>query len=648
MNSSSRRHAVLLCLWFARAASSQPAYRVKDIDPRISGTLSSNPTSFVKSGRAVFFSAFTPATGRELWRTDGTAGGTTLVRDLAPGPASGLAPDDGTEMVDVGGVLLFTARNAWQEFELWKSDGSDTGTVLVKRFEGDEAGSWPRHLTNANGVLFFTLMDRRDHDSVWTSDGTEAGTRRVVERVYMGCHPANPASPCFPFRSVALGKRVVFADAVQPRGTALWITDGTPSGTVEIARFQGIDLFGSSLAVASDTLFFAADDGHAWALYASDGTSAGTRRLAEVVPFAATDLHGALVFWNLSRRDENAKLELWRSDGTARGTVRLRVLFEEASWWFPPFRDGGSVLFRTAEFQGLWRTDGTLSGTGRASVADAPDLIALGDRLVFAGDDPEHGTELWASDGTERGTALVRDLDDTPNARGSHPSELTDVGGTLFFVAGTEAAVGRELWRSDGTDAGTLRVADLGDSITSLTSLGRLAVFIAEGGVWKSDGVRLLRGRLEPLANRRDPRRHAPDRAVRSATSGPFASHERFRHALLHGGRARRGGSGGAEHSSHRRDRGRLHGIALGDGRLLFATESSETGAELWTTDGTAEGTGLVEDINPGPASALSRVPSFAVSGNRVFFAADDGVHGMELWALPLSTAKRGAEVSVR
>ena len=78
----------------------------------------------------------------------------------------------------------------------------------------------------------------------------------------------------------------------------------------------------------------------------------------------------------------------------------------------------------------------------------------MGGTLFFAADDGANGSELWKSDGTAAGTVLVKDI--TPGSRrGSCPSDLTNVNGTLFFAA-NDGTSGRELWKSDGTAAGTV------------------------------------------------------------------------------------------------------------------------------------------------------------------------------------------------
>ena len=79
------------------------------------------------------------------------------------------------------------------------------------------------------------------------------------------------------------------------------------------------------------------------------------------------------------------------------------------------------------------------------------DLTASGDLLYFRAMHPETGSELWASDGTEDGTRLVRDI--TPGPDDGAPYYLTDVAGRLFFTA-YAGGNGTELWTSDGTEAG--------------------------------------------------------------------------------------------------------------------------------------------------------------------------------------------------
>ena len=83
---------------------------------------------FVLSGKFIFRGS-TPATGSEIYVTDGTAGGTTLVKDIFAGTTSS-APDDFTVL---NGFIYFSARTAAEGRELWRTDGTNAGTTLSKR-----------------------------------------------------------------------------------------------------------------------------------------------------------------------------------------------------------------------------------------------------------------------------------------------------------------------------------------------------------------------------------------------------------------------------------------------------------------------------------------------------------------------------------
>src|SRR5262249_42567703 len=88
----------------------------------------------------------------ELWKSDGTAEGTVLVRDINPGSA-GSFPGN---LTNVGGMLFFSAFEPTTETELWKSDGTPEGTVLVEDINpGPAVGALPGNLTNVGGILFF-------------------------------------------------------------------------------------------------------------------------------------------------------------------------------------------------------------------------------------------------------------------------------------------------------------------------------------------------------------------------------------------------------------------------------------------------------------------------------------------------------------
>ncbi|MGI8984691.1 MAG: ELWxxDGT repeat protein, partial [Acidimicrobiales bacterium] len=211
--------------------------------------------------------------------------------------------------------------------------------------------------------------------------------------------------------------------------------------------------------------------------------------------------------------------------GTATGTVNIIVATKNAQLLkdiaagagnSSPSRFvevGGTAYFLTfsnTATNGLWKSDGTEAGTvlvkaiNTGSSSSAPPLTVIGTDLYFQANDGSTGVELWKSDGTTAGTVLVKDI--LAGAGSSSPTNFRVVGATLYFAAGngtTAPGVGTELWKSDGTTAGTVLVKDIRPGTTSsspanLTAVGSTLYFSAIDGttapgvgteLWKSDGT---------------------------------------------------------------------------------------------------------------------------------------------------------------
>jgi ELWxxDGT repeat protein len=105
---------------------------VKDVLSIPDNGAQSRPDDFVQIDGLLYFSAHSTDHGRELWRTDGTESGTILVRDIQPG-VWGANPRN---LVNVNGTLFFSANDGLTGYDLWKSDGTAAGTVKVKDLEG--------------------------------------------------------------------------------------------------------------------------------------------------------------------------------------------------------------------------------------------------------------------------------------------------------------------------------------------------------------------------------------------------------------------------------------------------------------------------------------------------------------------------------
>src|SRR5262249_18064049 len=101
--------------------------------------------------------------GSELWKSDGTTAGTVMVKDINPG-SGGSYPSD---LTNVNGTLYFSANDGTHGTELWQSNGTAAGTSIVADINPGDAGSSPGNLTNVNGTLFFSANDGVHSDELW-------------------------------------------------------------------------------------------------------------------------------------------------------------------------------------------------------------------------------------------------------------------------------------------------------------------------------------------------------------------------------------------------------------------------------------------------------------------------------------------------
>jgi ELWxxDGT repeat protein len=125
----------------------------------------------------LYFAALAPMVGAELWKSNGTAAGTVMVKDIRTGNGESSTP---AQLVAVGSTLFFQADDGTNGRELWKSDGTGPGTTMVADINpGGDAfvnNEFPGIVVNANGTLFFVADDGTTGDELWKSDGTGPGT----------------------------------------------------------------------------------------------------------------------------------------------------------------------------------------------------------------------------------------------------------------------------------------------------------------------------------------------------------------------------------------------------------------------------------------------------------------------------------------
>src|SRR5262249_44617037 len=182
-------------------------------------------TNLTNVNGTLFFVPPSPDFGNELWKSDGTAEGTVLVKDINPGRRS----SDPSDLTNVNGTLYFSADDGVHGRQLWKSDGTENGTVLVLVINpgGNALGRERAALTDVNGTLFFVANDGVHGPQLWESDGTVNGT--VLVRIINpnGSAFTGPSSP----QLLNVDGTLFFGADDGVHGMELWRSDGTAEGT---------------------------------------------------------------------------------------------------------------------------------------------------------------------------------------------------------------------------------------------------------------------------------------------------------------------------------------------------------------------------------------------------------------------------------
>ena len=259
---------------------------------------------------AVYFTAFTVNAGNELWKSDGTSAGTVMVRDIR----SGIGNSSPFYLTNVNGTLYFSANDGTNGIELWKSDGTTAGTVMVRDILSGSGGSVPRYLTNVNGTLYFRANDGTNGEELWKSDGTTAGTV-MVRDIRSG------TGNSFPRYLTNVNGTLYFTANDGTNGEELWKSDGTTNGTQMIdVRPGALGSNPSSITSLNGWVVFSADDGISGKeLWISDGSTAGTGLFVDPTPGGLSSDAGTSIsiifpsiYFDATTPDEGR--ELWRAD----------------------------------------------------------------------------------------------------------------------------------------------------------------------------------------------------------------------------------------------------------------------------------------------------------------------------------------------
>ena len=639
--------------------------RVHDVR---NGSASSSPSGIIATRDRVFFEAATNDVDRELWSTDGTVGGTRVVGRFDPGWRFDFT-------VATGDRVFFVRETEESGEELWTSDGTIDGTRMVRDIVPGVEGSEPTGLQSTHGKLYFSADGPDGITGIWESDGTEEGTKfltssngfgfwrvqsslfystsapAAVHEYHLGTNQTRTVyqstSPDSVITDSEVGEtkfitiretedtfRVMnfdgdsmvplheFTNRVPRQLTVvgdltyfdvdgtLWRSDGTPEGT---SPFPNVEWVNPQLSVADGRLYivsekqldvgvlasidrdqvefldftpddetsyatvFLGNDGRVFAwrsdmpgLWVTDGTQRGTKGInaSLIGPTVGMATGLGLRSSQLTSVADGVLFEanggLWHTDGTAEGTHQIIERTQISN----PITYRGKAYFSIR--RRLWVSDGTPEGTKQMLTPDGQshrsfdhNFTISGDRMYFFGG--PSGFQLLRTDGTVEGTKML--------ARGQF-HRLTNVNGTLYFV-GFHGDGRYDLWKSDGTAEGTHRVAIL----DRFQLVAEVKIFGVANHVIVTDG----------------------DRTWRSDGTEEGTVELRF--------------------SIPNENVGVVDAARTG---FVFQGYDDLSGQELWFSDGTVEGTGLLVDLPSERRS--SRLRRFIEWNGRVLFQTDTGL----------------------
>jgi large repetitive protein len=628
-------------------------FQLANVDP----AFDSNPEFLAADANRVWFSA-TSDLGRELYVSRGTPATTQLVVDLAPGfkpglPSKGDVVDpDSLAILLPGGDLLFsgtddTSFGGLQEnFELWRSNGNAAGTTLVATLNPGLPGAKPSGFVEHNGLIYFAATTALQGREVVRTDGTPQGTFLALD-LAPGAGSSNPRlwsalgslwiaanhptlgrelfrstgsavgttlayefAPQTTVSSIALGAfeplrlgdELLFAAQGTGIGNELFATDGTSAGTRLVADLVpgSVSSNPKELRIAIGNRAYLVANGR---MYATDGTAAGTQALTDPAlapnPRNLVRLQDQVLF----SAGTGASERLWATDGTPAGTLVLAIVQSNNTGQAKGIKDsaelGGVLYFYGRDANGnqaVWRSDGTPSGTG--SYASVPitglnqpfGFLRDADQLLFfaAPSSPSFWYDLWSLDGTPGGASPLFGVHFSPEA-------AVRIGGGHVIVP-QNGALG-ELWYTDGTQAGTQVLADFlpGFAVSipeSLVTIGERLYFVAAldssgaSGWWSTDGT--------PAGTQPVPTNQA------LGLDSYWGAHD---------------------------DLGSLE-------ELVYTAYTFGAGLELWRHDPQTGQQTPLTDIAPGAGDA--RPSRSAELNGRLIFDAFSPVHGRELWTLDL------------
>lgn len=630
---------------------------VKDINTKADSSFSGYPEFMTALNGKVVYAADDYSSGRELWISDGTKAGTTLLKDINPkGDANPVNPNrfidnvpssEADDFVVLSNKALFVADDGEHGYELWATDGTPAGTILLKDILAGTAGAQPADLTRVEDLVFFSADNGISGRELWRTDGTVSGTF-IIKDINVGAIGSNPAE------LTSLGDKLIFTANDGVAGAEPWTSDATAVGTQLLKDVFAGDI-GSSPAdyvgVSNDFYFRVGT-----VIWKSNGTGAGTASFfgdpeAEASFIPQAYINGDLYF---IKNDFAIGVEsVYTTDGTLGGThpVYTFPFMPGVTYYYNWLRVVDNELFFAFSYEDRTQIDEDpelplLVGVTIQKLNPANgffDDFLLNEGSIFnpgpeyafpeALDFEHHTDEYYIINSLGGGISIMKkeegsgtsDFEAIANFSVVSTDALEISNNIIFFRGGYSTDF--ELWKSNGSFATTKLVYNQSSKSSSnpqnFIEYNNKLYFQANDGVlgtslnlWVTDGTEATTIKLRP--------------DVILADNSMAVYNNALYFIALNGEERELWKTDGTDANTVLVKAFDIQEIVGGTSVLFLFAYEEVSGYELWKTDGTEGGTMIVKDIRAGEDSSFP--DGFIFFNNKLVFRADDGADGSEYW----------------
>jgi trimeric autotransporter adhesin len=363
------------------------------------------PNNYCLVGNIVYFKHTDGVHGIELWRTDGTNTGTYMVKDINIGAESSQDISNVKDLVNHNGILYFKAKTSEFGSELWKSDGTAAGTVMVKDIRSGASDSNIENLTSYGDYVIFSAFYSGSGQAVYQSNGTLFGTSILKDVTLSSGSSSSNILEIYKAEFIFTG--AIYFVVMSP----------TTSG--------GEGIYTSSISLFTNTLS---------------------------TPTKITNTEGANnLFFSINTVTNSYDLFFYKNISSfnkynlTTGAVSTLYTFNynTATNLIKPISLNNQVLFKGCANpnQGweLFKTDGTVAGTtlvkdinvNLMAESSIDNFKVYDNQIYFSANDNVSGNELWKTNGTTAGTNLAYDI--VPGINDSNPFNFLVNNGNLYF-----------------------------------------------------------------------------------------------------------------------------------------------------------------------------------------------------------------------